>query len=323
MGARASQPYEIKERIDGKTVIVTGCNTGIGKPTAQEFYRVGGRVIMACRDVSKAEKAADEIRKEVELSFPHDKAGKLIVKKLDLSSLESIRNFVDDLNDSEDQINILVNNAGVMSPTRKTTADGFELTFGTNYLGHFYLTLLLLPKILASAPARIVNVSSLAYEYGRIHWDDLSLERHYGMFTAYSQSKLANILFTRELASRLDGSGVTAYAVHPGMVPTELTRFTDKYYILTTVKKSLSQLWSRVHTNVLEGAATSLYCALDESTATESGFYYRDCARKELAPNALSEEDAKKLWDLSLKLVGLEEFHVKDNKADGLRIIAA
>ncbi|XP_072160514.1 retinol dehydrogenase 14 isoform X2 [Bemisia tabaci] len=318
MGARASQPYEIKERIDGKTVIVTGCNTGIGKPTAQEFYRVGGRVIMACRDVSKAEKAADEIRKEVELSFPHDKAGKLIIKKLDLSSLESIRNFVDDLNDSEDQINILVNNAGVMSPTRKTTADGFELTFGTNYLGHFYLTLLLLPRILASAPARIVNVSSLAYEYGRIHWDNLSLERNYGMFTAYSQSKLANILFTRELASRLDGMGVTVNSLCPGVSATDITRFYGG-----VIRKIWGYLCPLVQKTIPEAITTILFCALDKSLDADSGFYYSDCARKELAPHALSEEDAKKLWDLSLTLVGLEEFPVKDNKADGLRIVAA
>nr|XP_018903303.1 PREDICTED: retinol dehydrogenase 12-like [Bemisia tabaci] len=313
MGIGSSRPYTINSRIDGKTVLITGCNTGIGKFTAQELYRIGGRIIMACRDVAKAEQAAEDIRKVVSEADPENKVGELIIKKLDLGSKESIRSCADDIKQSEKQINILINNAGVMIPPYQKTTDGFELQFGTNHLGHFYLTYLLLPTILASTPARIVNVSSVAHERGHMNWDDLNSEKSYHARTAYSQSKLANVLFSRELASRLEGTGVNVYSLHPGIILTELGRHVDEIYF-KGFRRILRPMLSPFTKSIEAGAATTLYCALDESIANESGCYYSDCAKKEAAPQARNDEDAKKLWEVSLKLLGLEDININEKQ---------
>ncbi|NWX38724.1 RDH12 dehydrogenase, partial [Notiomystis cincta] len=184
-------------RLEGKVVIVTGANTGIGKETARDLAQ-RGKVIIACRDIAKAEAAASEIRAETGNQ-------QVIVKKLDLADTKSIREFAEKFLAEEKELHILINNAGVMLCPYSKTADGFEMHLGVNHLGHFLLTFLLLERLKHSAPARIVNVSSLAHHGGRIRFHDLHGERSYNRGLAYCHSKLANVLFTRELARRLRG----------------------------------------------------------------------------------------------------------------------
>ncbi|XP_030650271.1 retinol dehydrogenase 12-like [Chanos chanos] len=283
-------------RLDGKTVLITGANTGIGKETAVDLASRGARVILACRDMTRANKAAEDIRHR-------SGNGNVVVKKLDLASLQSVRDLARDVLQTEDRLDILINNAGVMSCPKWKTEDGFEMQFGVNHLGHFLLTNCLLDLLKKSAPSRIVNVSSLAHERGQIHFDDINLDKDYTPQKAYRQSKLANVLFTRELAKRLQGTGVTVYSLHPGVIRTELGRHFWPQL----------PLWKRVVFRPLvllikspwEGAQTTIHCAVEESLANESGYYYSDCKPKAVAPQGADDETAKRLWELSASMVGL------------------
>lgn len=297
-----------KARLDGKTAIITGANCGIGKITAKEFYRIGARVVMACRDIQKAEEAAQEIQKTVTSANDSEPVGQIVIKKLDLSSFTSIKQCAKDILQSEQQINLLINNAGIMMCPQSKTEDGFEMQFGVNHLGHFLLTCLLLPRILQSTPARIVNVSSLAHERGRMHFDDLNMEKNYAPFQAYAQSKLANILFTKQLADRLKNTGVNVYAVHPGLVKTEIGRhFGDTIFpgFRSLIKIAL---FFRLKTPE-QGAQTSIYCSIDEQLADESGLYYSDCKKTTPSGKATNSEDAATLWEKSVKMVGLGDWN--------------
>ncbi|KAI3377742.1 hypothetical protein L3Q82_008887 [Scortum barcoo] len=290
-----------KVRLDGKTVLITGANTGIGKETALDMARRGARVILACRDMTRARIAADEIRQK-------SGNGNVVVKKLDLASLQSVRDLARDVQENEDRLDILINNAGIMMCPKWKTADGFEMQFGVNHLGHFLLTNCLLDLLKKSAPSRVVIVSSLAHEKGRIHFDDINLDKDYQRERSYRQSKLANVLFGRELAKRLEGTGVTVYSLHPGVIRTELGR-----HLLPTIplwKKAIAMPFYLLIKTPWEGAQTTIYCAVEESIANVSGLYYRqvhlrDCADKTPAPQALDDAAAKKLWDLSASMVGL------------------
>ena len=200
-----------KALLKGKTVLITGANRGIGKETAVELSRRGARVILA--DVQGGEETARDVR----IRSGNEN---VVFHRLDLASLASVRQFAATVLEEEPRIDILINNAGVMTWSRKTTKDGFEISFGVNHLGHFLLTNLILDRLKESTSARIVNVSSHFYRPGSIFFDDLNLEGSYLLrgTRAYSQSKLANILFTRALAKRLamEGSRVTVNAVNPG-----------------------------------------------------------------------------------------------------------
>lgn len=203
--------------LTGKTAIVTGANTGIGLETAVDLARRGARVILACRSEEKGERASQEVKTRTQNTD-------VVFVKVDLSSLRSVRAFSTKILDEEPQIDILVNNAGVMDPPYTKTEDGFELQFGVNHLSHFLLTNLLLKRMKEAPSARVVNVSSCAHARGKINFDDLQSERNYSPHGAYQQSKLANILFTRSLALRLEGSNVRTYSLHPGVIQTELVR---------------------------------------------------------------------------------------------------
>jgi retinol dehydrogenase-12 len=262
--------------------------------------RRGARVILACRDSTRANKAAEQIRKQTG-------NGNVIVQLVDLSSLDSVRQFAKKINSEESRIDLLINNAGIMACPQWKTKDGFEMQFGTNHLGHFLLTNLLLDKIRNTKSSRIVNVSSRAYNRGRMHWDDLNLEKDYEAQKAYGQSKLANILFTRELAKRLANTQTTVNALHPGVVRTELARYFGETYgkLFTVVLVLIYPLFFWFTKSVEQGAQTTLHCALSEEAGKVSGQYFSDCAIQPLKPHALNDDEAKRLWEISEKMVGL------------------
>ena len=186
------------------------------------------------------------------------------------------------------------------------TKDGFETQFGVNHLGHFYLTMLLLDRIKECAPSRIVNVSSVAYRIGgEINFDDIMSKKSYSETKAYSQSKLANVLFTRELARRLEGTGVTTYTLHPGAVRTELQRHAYNWPILGYVFRFLYPLFHITWKTPSQGAQTSIYCAVAEELEGISGKYYEDCTETKLDPRGEDDAVAKKLWEISEQYTGL------------------
>uniref|UniRef100_UPI00398F8C49 retinol dehydrogenase 13-like isoform X1 n=2 Tax=Pristiophorus japonicus TaxID=55135 RepID=UPI00398F8C49 len=285
--------------VSGKTIIITGANTGIGKETARELARRGGRIIMACRDIEKCESAAREIRGE---TLSHH----VYARHLNLASLKSIREFAKKVTEEEENINVLINNAGIMRCPYWKTEDGFEMQIGVNHLGHFLLTNLLLEKLKNSGNSRIINVSSLAHIVGQIDFNDLNWEKKkYNTKVAYCQSKLANILFTKELAKRLHGSGVTVNAVHPGVTNTELGRHTGMHksnFSSTILGPAFLLLVKSPHL----GAQSSIYLAVAEELDGISGKYFDVMKQKDPAPQALDDEAARRLWEMSAKLVGLE-----------------
>jgi len=288
-----------KASLKGKTVVITGANTGIGKETALDLSRRGGKVVMLVRNVEKGNEAAHMIMKETE--------GDVVVHRLDLADMDSVRDCAEQLGNSLEKIDILINNAGVMTCPEMKTKQGFEMQFGTNHLGHFLLTNLLLPLIKKAAPgARIINVSSMAHKAGQMQWEDLNFEKTpYSPIKAYTQSKLANILFTKELARKGEGSGVTSYALHPGVVNTEMTRhIKDTYGSCVACLVPLHGLFIRTPES---GAQTTIYCAVEESISEHSGRYYSDCREVSPAGQAEKIEDAKRLWDISEELTGLKD----------------
>ncbi|XP_056647301.1 retinol dehydrogenase 12-like [Diorhabda sublineata] len=296
-------------RLDNKIVVITGGNTGIGKATVKNFFIRGARVILACRDLAKAADAIDDIKKQCE---DKENLGQLEAVHLDLQSLTSVKACAKQLLQSEEKINILVNNAGIMMSPYMLTEDGYELQFATNYLGHFLFTLSLMPKLIRSTPARIVNVSSEAHKFiSSIDFDDLNWsKKKYSPLYAYSQSKLANVLFTKELDSKLKQNkinDVNVYSVHPGCVKTDLGRHVAKQFYIPGLLWLVETATSYIFKTPEQGAQTQIYCSVDEKCANESGLYYSDCKIIKSSAAAQNEEMAKKLWNISLKMVGLEE----------------
>lgn len=278
-------------QLPGKVAVVTGANTGIGKETAKELAKRGARVYLACRDVQKGESVAREIQNMTGNQ-------QVLVRKLDLADTKSIRAFAKGFLAEEKHLHILINNAGVMMCPYSKTADGFETHIGVNHLGHFLLTHLLLEKLKESAPSRVVNVSSLAHHMGRIHFHNLQGEKFYHAGLAYCNSKLANVLFTQELARRLKGSGVTTYSVHPGTVDSELVRH-------SSLLRWIWWLFSFFIKTPQQGAQTSLYCALTEGLEVLSGNHFSDCHVAWVSAQARNETVARRLWDVSCDLLGI------------------
>ncbi|XP_007892576.2 retinol dehydrogenase 13 isoform X1 [Callorhinchus milii] len=288
-----------KATVSGKTIIITGANTGIGKAAARELAGRGARIIMGCRDMEKCEAAAREIRGE---SLNHH----VYARHLDLASLQSVRHFVSKFNKEEERLDVLINNAAVMRCPHWETEDGFEMQLGVNHLGHFLLTNLLLEKLKKSGNSRIINVSSLAHIVGRIDFNDLNWERKkYDTKAAYCQSKLANVLFTRELAKKLQGSGVTTNAVHPGVTNTELGRHTGMHNSNFS-STMLGPFFLMLVKSPILGAQSYVYLAVAEELEGVSGKYFDVMKQKDPAPQALDDETARRLWEISAKLVKLE-----------------
>lgn len=285
--------------LTGQIVVVTGANNGLGKASTHLMAANGAHVVMAVRAVSKGETAADEIREDV----PH---AQLTVMALDLADLTSVRAFATDFTAAHDRLDVLMNNAGVMATPQMTTQDGFELQFGTNHLGHFALTGLLIDTILATPNSRIVNVSSGAADAGKIRFDDLMFTNNYSRFEAYSQSKLANLLFTVELQRRLaaTGSPTLAIAAHPGIANTNLlSNMQMPIPGITTLAKLLTRV---TFPDAATGALSQVRAAVDPNVA--GGEYYgphkqmRGWPVRVELPDAVNAADAARLWDISADL---------------------
>ena len=279
----------------GKTVVITGGNGGIGKETAVALARDGARIIITARDPARGAAAVEDIVA---------RSGSTDVEQmhLDLASLASIRTFAGLLPTRIDRLSVLINNAGVILRRRQTTSDGFEMTFGVNHLGHFLLTDLLHDLLERGAPSRVVVVASDAYKGARrgLDFDDLNLEHsRYGPFRAYCRSKLANILFTRELARRLDGSGITANAVHPGIVATRLARDGDAGWLGNLGMKLSSPFFQTPE----QGARTSVYAASAPELESITGAYFASSLPAPTNRQAMDMAAARRLWDASEELL--------------------
>ena len=284
----------------GKTVFITGANTGIGYEAARVFAEKGARVLLGCRDEAKAEAALASIRERSPDAEVH-------WVELDLASLDSVKRASDQVL-TEDRLDVLVNNAGVMMPPKTLTADGFELQFGVNHLGHFALTGHLLAKLLGQNGARVVNVSSLAHRNGRIHYADIHAERSYSRMDRYAMSKFANLLFTYELDRKLHaaGSSTLSVACHPGGSNTELGRHFPGFLQIMFLPLQF------VMNSASEGALPTLMAATNDDV--QGGDYFgpagmgefaRSSRKVSSAPQAKSESDAAKLWALSEEMTGV------------------
>lgn len=272
----------------GKICIVTGSNTGIGKETARGLAERGAVVILACRDLDKADAARADI---VDTTGNAD----VYVMELDLASSASIHAFVAAFRARFDRLDVLVNNAGVTTRKRTLTKDGFELTFGVNHLGTALLTLELQDLLEKSAPSRVVVLSSNLHYRGAMDWDDLEQERRtFSGLRAYNDSKLANVLFTKALARRLAGTGVTVNAVHPGVVATELAR---------DYPKVLIALWQLFLLSPERGAECSLHVATAPELANVTGEYFEKSNIKRASGAARGEAAQERLWAVTEELL--------------------
>jgi NAD(P)-dependent dehydrogenase (short-subunit alcohol dehydrogenase family) len=287
----------------GRLAVVTGANSGLGLITAQELARAGATVVIACRNLSKGEQAADQIRRSVP-------AAQLALEELDLADLSSVGAFSDRLHSDHSVLDLLVNNAGVMAPPRRLTRDGFESQLGTNHLGHFALTGRLLDLLLAAPDPRVVTLSSGAHRIGRINFGDLQSERRYINWLAYGQSKLANLMFCFELQRRAVAADTALRSVsaHPGYAATNLqfagpSRFYEKA-IMAVSNKVIAQ-------SAEMGALPSLYAATadvpggsfvgPDGLAEQRGYPHVVTA----AGKAYDEESWQKLWLISEQLTGV------------------
>lgn len=275
--------------MQGRVCLVTGSSSGIGKVTARELARMGATVVMVCRNQAKGEAAQAEIKtatgnNEVDLILA------------DLSSLAEVRRVAEEFKQKYTQLHVLIHNAGGANSTRKLTSDGFEATFAANYLAPFLLTEQLLDVLKASAPARVVNVSSMAHMSGKIDFADLQGEKKYSTWKAYSQAKLALILFTYELARQLQGTNVTINALHPGVIASNFdqglggfTRFGWK-------------LIAPFISSVEQGAQTTLYLATSPEVEGVSGKYFASKKERKSSPLSYNEIVRQRLWQESEKL---------------------
>jgi NAD(P)-dependent dehydrogenase (short-subunit alcohol dehydrogenase family) len=287
----------------GRTAVVTGANSGLGLVAARELARAGAEVVLACRDTEKGEVAAESIRAAVP-------DASVAVEDLDLASLASVRAFAERLDAGHESLDLLINNAGVMAPPRRETADGFELQFGTNHLGHFALTGLLLGKLAGREDARVVTVSSTAHKLGKIDFGDLQRQRRYFRWTAYGQSKLANVLFARELDRRLRaaGSSVSSIAAHPGYADTNLQSAGPP-----VIDRAVMAVSNRLFAQSAEmGALPELYAAtrpnLDGGLLIgPDGPNEQRGYPKVVSPNKAgrNEATAERLWSVSEDLTGV------------------
>lgn len=286
----------------GKTVMVTGANTGIGFETALAFYKAGAHVVLACRNMDNANQALKSIQQQ-------GGTGTLETALLNLASLQAVKQFAATFLEHHSQLHLLINNAGVMIPPASKTEDGFELQFGVNFIGHFALTGYLYPLLKTTPGARIVTVSSMAYLRGSIDFDNLRSEKSYDPMREYSQSKLADILFSVELQRRINAAGdkLMSVAAQPGANKTELSRHmtTDEFSAAVERIGELMEPW--------QGALPSLYAAVSEDAVggelygpDQDGGYRGFPARAAIMPNGLDEVVAQRLWSFAEEVTGVQ-----------------
>lgn len=275
----------------GKICMITGANSGVGRATAMELARLGATVVMVCRSRERAEPVLQEIRRATGSS-----SVELMIA--DLSSQRSIRALAEAFRQKYDRLDVLLNNAGAIFLKRDVTEDGLEATFALNHLGYFLLTNLLLGMLKASAPSRVINVSSGAHAVGTIDFDDLQGERKYSGWKAYSQSKLANVLFTAELARRLKGTGVTANCLHPGFVRSSFATETQMARIMLFLLRPFT-------ISPEEAAETTVYLASSDEVAQVTGKYYVRMRPVKTSRESTDPEVAWRLWQVSAELTGV------------------
>ncbi len=278
--------------MNGKICLITGATSGIGKVTALELARMGATVVVAGRS---PQRCADTV------AHIQTVTGNPAVESLvaDLSSQAEIHRLASEFKQRFPRLDVLVNNAGAFFMKRETTVDGIEMTWALNHLSYFLLTHLLLDILKNSAPARIINVASDAHQGGQINFQDLQGSRRYQGFSAYAQSKLANIMFTYELARRLEGSGVTANTLHPGFVATD---FAKNNSLPVRLGMSLMHLFAL---KPEEGVQSSIYLAASHEVEGVTGKYYIKCRPVASSPGSYDLEAARRLWEISEKMVGI------------------
>jgi NAD(P)-dependent dehydrogenase (short-subunit alcohol dehydrogenase family) len=280
--------------LSGKTCMITGATSGIGKAAALALAKFGPSLVLVARDPARAEQTVKEIAEQT---------GNRNVEAMlaDLSSLDQVRRLAGDFLAAGRPLHILLNNAGVVMLRREETVDGFEATFAVNHLSYFLLTNLLLERLEASAPARIVNVASDAHVYARgpLDFDDLQSIKGYASMKVYGKSKLANILFTRELARRLEGTGVTANCLHPGLVGSSLGKNNG---VLGNLATLALRPFAR---STAKGAETAVYLCTSPDVEGVSGKYFFDKKEKWPKRYAQNDDDARRLWQVSAEMTGL------------------
>jgi NAD(P)-dependent dehydrogenase (short-subunit alcohol dehydrogenase family) len=277
--------------LTGRVCVVTGASRGIGRATAEGLAELGATLVLVCRGAADG----SDVAAGIIAAGGHPPT----VVLCDLSSQASIRAAAAEILGRWPRLHVLVNNAGVLLRTRETSVDGFEMQFAVNHLAYFLLTSLLLDALKADAPSRIVNVSSGAHQGGRIDFGGLQSPRHYDPIRVYAMTKLANILFTHELARRLEGTGVTANAVHPGVIE---TRLLANYLDVPPIEKTIARAFGG---KPERGAETSVYLAASPEVAGISGGYFVNQQASPSSPSSYDDAVARKLWDLSERLTGL------------------
>ena len=290
------------------TVVVTGATSGIGRETALGLARLGADLALVARDEARGEAT----RREVLGAGAH----RALLFVADLSSLAQVRRLAEDLMARLDRIDVLVNNAGALHATRKLTVDGLEMNLAVNHLAPFLLTNLLLPKLKASAPSRVVTVASEAHRTGRLDLGDLQAEKRFSVVNVYSRSKLCNILFAAELARRLAGTGITSNSLHPRVVATGFGR-TDAGW-LGTATRVLTPLFRSAR----KGARTSIHLAVSPEVAGVTGRYFKDSRVARPSRAARDEVAARRLWEASARLTGLEQRASPLARSPGKAILA-
>ena len=295
--------------LSGKTVLVTGASSGIGIETARALLSTGAGVVLAVRDLEKGHKVLEELKASTGNA-------RVSLLKLDLSSLESVRAAAAEFSSGHDALHILINNAGIMATPQSYTLEDFESQFGTNHLGHFLLTNLLLPALRNARGARVVALSSTAHLRSDIHWDDINFRsRDYDKWEAYGQSKTANALFAVGLTQKYSSEGIFANAVHPGGIMTGLQKELPEEEMRAMGWLNADGKPLELFKSVEQGASTSTWAAVDSKLEGVGGLYLEDCAQaapfdpavayRGVKAYAVDSESAARLWALSAKMVGL------------------
>ncbi len=278
--------------LSGKTVLLTGASSGIGFEASMTLARRGARVLMVARDRARGEAALADLQSR-------SGSRNASLQLCDFGSQKDIRALADEVRGRVSKLDVLINNAGSVSPKRQLTAEGLEQTFAVNHLGYFLLTNLVLDLVVAAAPSRIVNVSSVGHRQGTLDFDDLGFERGYGIMKAYARSKLANVLFTHELARRLEGKQVTVNCLHPGAVATNIWSHAP------AIARPVLAVAKLFMVTPAEGGDRIVYLAAGREVEGQTGGYYEKNRR--VNPSRLAQDSAvgQKLWDTSARLVGL------------------